>query len=45
MRYGADLPSENDTSYNLTKGRINGQKGYTPEQIINKLPEVEVLLS
>ncbi len=39
-------PPENDANYNVVKrgyGLI--RKGYTPEQIINKLREAEVLLS
>ena len=45
-RIAVDLPPENDTNYNIVKGgKQMVRKGYTPEQIINKLREAELLLS
>jgi hypothetical protein len=41
-----DLPPENDTRYNIVKGELEmPKKANTPEQIIYKLREAEILLS
>jgi len=41
-----DLPPSNEASDNIVKrGQKMPRKGYTPEQIINKLREVEVLIA